>query len=334
MNKKKQYVSLNGLRAYAAIAIVLLHVLANLPYEYEGFIFQYLIPSFSNLVLLFMIISSFSMCCGYYEKVKNNKILINDFYRNRFSKIFPFFVFVSLLDTITNLNIKTLSEFFANSTLVFGLLPNIGFEVIGVGWFLGVVFVFYMLFPFFCYLIWEKKRAWLSMLIAIIYHILCVNIFKAPRTNILFCAPFFVLGGILYLYKNEIEQLFSIKKIRLISLISIPIIYFIYLNTNQLLILLVLFAIFVCLAVGKDSYAMNNFFTKLISNNSLEIYLCHMVVFRIIMLIGVNKITDNIYLVFILISILVLISALLTSIIFNFLLKKLQWRIKKWQRKN
>ncbi|KDS55941.1 acyltransferase domain protein [Phocaeicola vulgatus str. 3975 RP4] len=45
----------------------------------------------------------------------------------------------------------SLFEAFMNCTLVFGLLPNNSLEVIGVGWFLGTVFLFYMLFPFFVF---------------------------------------------------------------------------------------------------------------------------------------------------------------------------------------
>lgn len=45
-------------------------------------------------------------------------------------------------------------------TLCQGLLPNMRIEVIGVSWTLAVIFVFYMLFPFFCFLIGNKKRAW------------------------------------------------------------------------------------------------------------------------------------------------------------------------------
>ena len=55
------YGALDGLRALAAVGIVLMHVEAN-GYELKGFVFERLIPSFTNLVFLFMIISGFAMC--------------------------------------------------------------------------------------------------------------------------------------------------------------------------------------------------------------------------------------------------------------------------------
>ena len=81
------YGAIDGLRAFAAIGIVLMHVLSNGGYELKGFVIQKLIPSFTDFVFLFMVISGFSMCCGYYEKIINNRLSLSDFYRKRFRKI-------------------------------------------------------------------------------------------------------------------------------------------------------------------------------------------------------------------------------------------------------
>lgn len=50
-----------------------------------------LVPHLSSYVYLFFIISGFGMCCGYYEKIKNNEITLNNFYSKRYRKILPFF---------------------------------------------------------------------------------------------------------------------------------------------------------------------------------------------------------------------------------------------------
>ena len=105
-----------------------------------------------------------------------------------------------------------------NCTLVFGLLPNNSLEVIGVGWFLGTVFLFYMLFPFFVFLMNSKKRAWFVLGITIIINILCQEYFfteqfinfNPGRHNILYSAPYFVIGGLLYLYRKEIHNWMNI----------------------------------------------------------------------------------------------------------------------------
>ena len=72
--KADRYEGIDGLKAYAIIGIALMHVLANGEYGIGGFVFERLIPSFTNLVFLFMMVSGFGMCCGYYlqETVHQN----------------------------------------------------------------------------------------------------------------------------------------------------------------------------------------------------------------------------------------------------------------------
>ena len=89
--KADRYEGIDGLKAYAIIGIALMHVLANGEYRMGGFVFERLIPSFTNLVFLFMIVSGFGMCCGYYEKILNNQVDLTEFYGKRFKKILPFF---------------------------------------------------------------------------------------------------------------------------------------------------------------------------------------------------------------------------------------------------
>lgn len=68
-----------------------MYIAANNDYEISGFVYDNLIGSFGNFVFLFMVISSFGMCCGYYDKIINNKISLTDFYKKRFLKTLPFF---------------------------------------------------------------------------------------------------------------------------------------------------------------------------------------------------------------------------------------------------
>lgn len=56
-SKQYKYEAFDGLRAYSAIGIAMMHVLANLPYDWSGnFITATLIPSFTDFVYLFMIL--------------------------------------------------------------------------------------------------------------------------------------------------------------------------------------------------------------------------------------------------------------------------------------
>ena len=151
---KQRYDSLDGLRAYAAVGIVLMHVLSNITLKpSENYLTLKLIPFFTDFTLLFMIVSGFSLCCGYYERFKKGTITPNSFYKKRYARILPYFACLCLLDLVMNPSRGAFFETFANLTLCFNLLPNPHITVIGVGWFLGVVFVFYLLFPFFVFII-------------------------------------------------------------------------------------------------------------------------------------------------------------------------------------
>ena len=224
-SQKRHYEKLDLLRAVACIGIVMMHVAANTSYSITGFFYERVIPSFTNFVFLFMAISAFGMCCGYYEKIKNNQISMEEFYKKRFSKIWPFFAFLVLLDVVLSPSVSSLYEAFADLTLLFGFLPNGGnISVIGVGWFLGTVFVFYICFPFFCFLLKNKKRAWLSFGISLIYNFVCSHYFQAGRNNILYSACFFLIGGLTYLYRYEIEKIIQPWGIG-ISILSIALYY-------------------------------------------------------------------------------------------------------------
>ena len=64
----KRYQAVDSLRVLLCIGIVMTHVMTNNTYQLNGFVFDRLIPSFPNFVFLFMVISAFAMCCGYFEK--------------------------------------------------------------------------------------------------------------------------------------------------------------------------------------------------------------------------------------------------------------------------
>ena len=224
--KVDRYEGIDGLKAYAIIGIALMHILTNGEYRMGGFVFERMIPSFTNLVFLFMMVSGFGMCCGYYQKFKDQKIGVVDFYKKRYSKIWPYFALLCVLDFVMSPSKSALYEVFANLTLCQGLLPNMNISVIGVSWTLAVIFVFYLLFPFFCFLLENKKRAWLAFVCAAIYNFVCsayffdeshiadgVAVNFSARTNILYCAVYFIAGGLIFLYRKELAEFASRHKV-------------------------------------------------------------------------------------------------------------------------
>ena len=100
---KNHYDNIDGLRAIAAIGVVLMHVMANGAFTLADSPVKTLIGSLGVFVQLFFLISGFGLCCGYYERIKNNGISLNTFFNKRYLKIFPYFAFLVLIDVAITL---------------------------------------------------------------------------------------------------------------------------------------------------------------------------------------------------------------------------------------
>lgn len=335
-NTNVRYEAIDGLRAYSAIGVAMMHILMNGQYQVSGFIFDKFITSLGNLVFLFMLVSAFSMCCGYYNKIIKQEISIEYFYSRRYSKILPFFATLCFIDVIISPSKSAIYELFANLTLSFGLLPNANISVIGIGWFLGLIFVFYMIFPFFCYLISNKKRAWFILGITIIYHVLCRIYFFDKnhvlfnydrRGNIIYSAMFFIVGGIIFLYKEKLSKLAEkYKWILIILCIAVGGMYF-YEGNSETFIMLILFGLLLIYAIGNSdnrSVILQNHFTKFMGNISLEIYLSHMVIFRLLQKIGLTNITSNAEISYVVTVLMTLVGAVVFSLMLKKIIEKVQ----------
>lgn len=325
-NLIKKYGSLDGLRAFAAIGIVLMHVNANIQVKPNvNILTTTIIPFFTNFTLLFMIISGFSMCCGYYEKFKSNTISPNSFYTKRYYRILPFFALLTIIDVALNHNLPTVYEGFANLTLCFNLLPNPNINVIGVGWFLGIVFLFYLLFPFFVFLLDNKKRAWIVFTIALIYVAIANEYFftdlfvqrNPGRTNIIWCAPLFISGGLIYLYREKLEKLINNHRtLFLFFCIALSVLYFIIPRSiaDYYILIVFLFSSWLIYAIGDtNNKILSNKVTLYISNISMEIYLSHMLIYRIVEKMQLTNYIHYNNLLYIMTCFLTLIGAILFS---------------------
>ena len=293
MNRER-YTNLDGLRAYACIGIILMHVESNGNYNLLGYIFTRIIPSFNDFVYLFMMISAFSLCCGYFDKFINNSISLEQFYKKRYSRIWPFFALFCTLELLINFSINFVYEWFADLTLVFGLIPNHNIQVVGVGWFLGTIFAFYIFFPFFVFLISNKIRAWTAMCAVIILHYLCIVRFiaAATRENIIFSGIFFLGGGLLYLYRNEYKKI-SIP-MGIILMCIIPFLYY-FMRGDYVSLIIFSDMIVVCVSfnVTISKIIFRNKVILFVSSISMEMYLCHMFVYRALEKTDVMYMFDN-----------------------------------------
>ena len=324
-----RYENLDGIRAYACVGIILMHVLVNSKLGLSGFIFERVIPSFTEFTYLYMLLSAFSMCCGYFEKFRNNEQSIEQFYKKRYARIWPFFALLCTVELIIEHDLNSLYEWFADLTLVFGLMPNHGITVIGVGWFLGIIFVFYMLFPFFVFLIRDKKNAWIVFAISIILHMLCNVRFldSAGRGNIVYSSMFFLAGGLIFLYREDIK---NNRVISVAVLLGSVLAYYIFVQSTYLLL-----AVFSMVAVcgisfnGKISEVVfQNRMIKTFSSVSMEIYLSHMLVYRVLEKMRLINMLSNQVLSYVMISMVTIMGAFIVSLGYKKALRLIQEKLK------
>ena len=329
---KERYENLNGIRATACIGIVLMHVLTNGNFGLSGFVFERFIPSFTNFTLLFMLLSAFSMCCGYYEWFQEGTISLEQFYKRRYQRIWPFFAVLCTAELILDHSLNSLYEWFADLTLAFGFIPNNKIDVVGVGWFLGTIFVFYMIFPFFVFLIKNKRRAWSVMAVCLVLHILCIVRFKGANSceNIIYSSIFFVAGGLIYLCRKELKNMSRLKKsvLGIATIICTFFYYFMYGSPLSVILLLFLFALFttdaICFGGGTARFLFQNKVACFLGRLSMEIYLCHMFVYRFLEKLHLLHITGNEMINYCLVSVTTIIGAVVIAFCWNRLQKQIQ----------
>lgn len=307
--------------------------------------YDVIIPSFSKLIFVFFMVSAFAMCCGYYEKFKNGEITPNKFYSRRFDRILPFFSIVVVLDIIIstvmtthlfsdwsrkNEILESLMEGFTDLTLSYGLLPNPRISVVGVGWFLGVIFLFYYMFPFFVFMIDNKKRAWLSLAICSILTIICLGYFFTdkfigfPTTHqsIIYDSTFFLVGGLIYLYRHQLEILGKSRFLVLVlGIFATYLFWTLPANKYSTVFLLNLIcASFIIYAISGNHPVLDNKVMHFLSNIGLEIYLTHMMCFRFVELLSLQNLFQNPEIYYWAVAVLTVLSSIVLSLGINHLI--------------
>lgn len=336
---KKYYNGIQFLRAVSSVCIILFHVWLNTPQlALNGFIFEKLISWMGDFTFLFMMISGFSVCCGYYEKIKNGSISICEFYSKRVKKLWPVFFVMVILEIVASPSLGAFYEGIMDLSLIFSLLPNPEINVIGVAWTMGVIFVFYIFFPYFVYLMQSKKKAWLTTGVFLIIHFICIKYFFTEefvtssfwaRRNFLYCAVYFAVGGLLYLYSNELEKL-SEKKTVMSPLLIIPVVIWLCIpvkirNQDSIftILQLIIFSTWIMGGLNRKIKFFANRAIKFISDLSVEIYLSHMVFFQVANKLGLVSLTQNNLINYIICVVFVLTGSILFSFVLHIVIDQI-----------
>ncbi|MBR1683782.1 MAG: acyltransferase [Clostridia bacterium] len=307
VQKSKRYDGLDGLRAYAALGVVAVHTAANSDYQLHSVITDNVLYPLSYAPFLFMMISAFSMCCGYYERIKKGEITLNEFYSKRYVRILPFFALLTVLEAAYTHTLPAYLEAITHMSLTTGLLPNNAAEISKVGWALGMIFLFYLFFPWFVFLFDNVKRGSAVVLLGCFMMVLCMNYWYTdrfvaesfnPRTNFLYCFPFFGAGCLIYLLKDKLlsttQKHRALLKWTVIVLLTIlALIHQNISETVRQLYLLVYYSLVLILGFATPSRVLVNRVTRFVSEISLEIYLSHMAAYRIAEKLGFMKLPWN-----------------------------------------
>lgn len=318
--KNERYNGINGLRGISMILILVMHVLENLTYLNDVKNLELVMARFGDLTSLFLMISAFSCCCGYYQKIINGGMKeIELFYSKRFKKIFPFFAFLTVIDVLLNFSKSALIEGYANITLIFGFIPHENITTIGVGWTLGVIFIFYLLFPFFVYLIKNNYRLIIALFVTLIYTFVCADYFQLGKVDFLFCAPYFVIGCCIYKIRQYIIKYFKRLPVLLMIILLTMLFYKYTLYRQYTRIVLFTFMLIYGIIV-KNMTILDNKLMTFLSSISLEVYLSHMMIFRLIQKLGLEMLTSNPYINYIIATCLTIGG----TIIFSYGFQKIQ----------
>lgn len=100
------------------------------------------------------------------------------------------------------------------------------------------------------------------------------------RENILYSAIFFMAGGLIYLYRDNICKYKNISVLRILFIAGAAVIYYLF-SQNDFVMTIFSAAIIIFAVTASGKISSNNFIKKL-SAISFEIYLSHMMIYRVL----------------------------------------------------
>ena len=229
MNEKPIHLTgLNGLRAMAAISVMLSHVFQQTfgNWGVRGI----KLPVFGGGVILFFVISGFLITFLLLQEVKKNKTVdIKRFYIRRILRIWPLYYgyiliailllfFCGLKSDILNINIWFYVFFTANIPLITGN----GIWIIAHYWSIGVEEQFYLFWPWLIK-ISNKRFLFTALTVLVVWILLKYGawiiftkesmIFKFFSVTSFQSMMFGAIGAILYYNKNRVFLLLTTNKI-------------------------------------------------------------------------------------------------------------------------
>ena len=195
--------------------------------------------------------------------------------------------------------------------------------------------------PIYVFLLGNKKRAWLAFGCAVIYNFACSTYFFdeghiadraavnfSARTNILYCAVYFVAGGLIFLYREELAEFAAKYKVIAGAILLIATVAYFALGGSTLTMLFFCVAALVYTLGCKRGGVLVNPVAKFLGGISFEIYLCHMVIYRVLEKLRLVHLFGNGLLAYIFTAIAVICGSVVFSVCAKWFLNKVETFLK------
>jgi peptidoglycan/LPS O-acetylase OafA/YrhL len=226
---KIYFENLDGLRAIAAIAVMLTHISSWIPSEGKFYTDLKRIISFNNNggnygVIFFFILSGFLISyLLFLEKATNNKVNLRMFYIRRILRIWPLYyltIFIGffIYPIYDPSQLITASKvyyglFLANFDHIYNGSPGIG--ILGVHWSVAVEEQFYLFWPLIFFIKNDKIKVVVFLTLVILSQIFYSNQteWSSAKYHFFSCIRYLgsgaVIGYISYFYNQKIKWFFT-----------------------------------------------------------------------------------------------------------------------------
>ena len=144
------------------------------------------------------------------------------------------------------------------------------------------------------------------------------------RANFLYCSIYFAVGAMIYLYREFIEKTNSPIWLMLGCVIAV-----FYYCSESLISIIGLCVVILSYAISQKNRnaILDNRFTNFISSISLEIYLSHMMIYRLLEKGNMIRIFDNELMSYIFTSVLTFVGAVVFVVIVKQIIKNIDINI-------
>lgn len=338
METKKYFPSLSILRIFGAFLIVTMHVYVLGSFAFNNSYVDLIVRHLSCFVELFFLLSGFSISCGYFDRILNGSFNdIKKYYISRFIKIVPLFLIINLIEMVLTFEFpQSLVYVFSNMTMLFGFMSNAAMPVASLGWTLGVIFCFYLLFPFIVSIMSSRKGEIIALIISFLLFVVMKYFFvqTGERQNIILWLFHFVLG--VSIYKNinifrKMESKIWIFVLYIVFVVCATVGYF-ALVANSFDVSLItpfLFSAWIIMFLNFNGEIFEKTFFKYVGTISFDVYLLQMLVFRFVEKCGAVSYFKQFDFGFFVVLVIVLMILIIASLCWEFINSKIQPLLKK-----